>query len=182
MDEDKLYIELFLAGDKKAFEILVRKYQDRGLNIVYSLIGKDRESEDILQEVFLKVYRSLGSFKHRSQFSTWFYRIIVNTCYDFLRRRKGIINDTRFLEESVSPVESAKEALMKLENDALIQKAINGIPLRYRSAMVLKDIEGLSYIEISKVLGCSIGTVESKIYRARKFLKNGLLEFEKDSI
>ncbi|MDD5247213.1 MAG: sigma-70 family RNA polymerase sigma factor, partial [Candidatus Omnitrophica bacterium] len=88
MNEDSLYIERFLSGENSAFEALVRKYQNRVLNIVYSLIGKDRESEDIVQDVFLKVYHGLESFNGRSRFSTWLYRITVNTTYDFLRRRR----------------------------------------------------------------------------------------------
>jgi len=175
MDEDSLYIEEFLGGKEEGFEMLVRKYQDRVLNIVYSLIGQDRESEDIAQEAFLKVYHNLSSFKRQSQFSTWLYRIVVNTTYDFLRKRKNFISNKNTLESSLATCEGPKDALLIKERDALIQKAIGKVPVKYRAAVVLKDIEGLSYVEISKVLHCSIGTVESRIYRARQFLKEELL-------
>ena len=182
MNEDIIYIEQFLAGEEKGFEMLVRKYQDRVLNIVYSLIGRDRESEDIAQEVFLKVYRSLRSFRQRCQFSTWLYRIVVNTAYDFLRRRRNLVSDEGVLERSAAVCEGPKDALLMREREAMIQKAFGSIPIKYRTAVVLKDIEGLSYIEISRVLRCSIGTVESRIYRARQFLKEELLKFGGEAI
>ncbi|MFA5114945.1 MAG: sigma-70 family RNA polymerase sigma factor [Candidatus Omnitrophota bacterium] len=175
-NEDSLFIERFLGGETGGFEELVRKYQDRVLNIVYSLIGKDRECEDIAQEVFLKVYHNLGSFRQRSQFSTWLYRIAVNATYDFLRRRRN------FLDEEVSPENIAagsdgpREALSKREKEAALKTALAAVPLEYRTALVLKDIEGLSYAQIAQVLGCRMGTVESRIYRARQILKEKLLK------
>lgn len=175
MDEDSLYIGQFLEGDEKGFEMLVRKYQDRLLNIVYSLVGRDRESEDIVQEAFLKAYHSLKNFRKESQFSTWLYRIVVNTAYDFLRRRRRFVRDEALLEASPTALESPREALLSREKEALVQEALEDVPLKFRAALVLKEIEGLSYMEISRVLGCSIGTVESKIYRARQLLKDGLL-------
>lgn len=182
MNEDNLYIEQFLSGEEKGFDMLVRKYQDRVLNIVYSLIGRDRESEDIMQEVFLKVYHSLKSFKQRSQFSTWLYRIVMNTAYDFLRKRRNVISDDGILERSAAAYGGPKEALLIKEREEMIRKALGNIPVKFRAAVVLKDIDGLSYIEISKVLGCSIGTVESRIYRARQFLKVELLKLGGDAI
>ena len=96
MSEEITCIERFLAGENEGFEILVRKYQGRVLNIVYSLVGQDREAEDIMQEVFLKVYDNLKGFKQKSQFSTWLYRITVNTTYDFLRKRKVLAEEGFF--------------------------------------------------------------------------------------
>jgi RNA polymerase sigma-70 factor (ECF subfamily) len=180
INEDLLYIEQFLAGQARGFEMLVRKYQNRVLNILYSLIGQDRESEDIMQESFMKVYHSLRSFRRQSQFSTWLYRIVVNTAYDYMRRRKNPISDEGVLEMSAGVGAGPREALLVQEKEAMIQKAISNIPLKFRAAVVLKDIEGLSYLEIAEVLRCSIGTVESKIYRARQFLKEELLKFGGD--
>jgi RNA polymerase sigma-70 factor (ECF subfamily) len=182
ISEDGLWIERFLSGDAEGFTMLVRKYQNRVLNIVYSLIGQDRESEDIMQEVFMKVYHSLKSFRQQSQFSTWLYRIVMNTSYDFLRRRKHFVRDDGFLERSAVAYEGPLDTLLTREKEAMIQKALGNIPLKFRAAVVLKDIEGLSYIKISRVLRCSIGTVESKIYRARQFLKEELLKLEGDTI
>jgi RNA polymerase sigma-70 factor (ECF subfamily) len=171
IDEDNLYVEQFLAGNAEGFEMLVRKYQNRVLNIVYSLIGKDRESEDIVQEVFLKIYRGLNSFRKRCRFSTWFYRIVVNMTYDFLRKRRNFISNEVILNRSIAGGADPREALSQKEKGRMIQDALVRVPLKFRTALVLKDVEGLSYIDIAGVLRCRIGTVESKIYRARQFLK-----------
>ncbi len=180
-NEDNLYIEQFLAGDEKGFEMLVKKYQNRALNIVYSLIGRDGESEDITQEVFLKVYRNLRSFRERSQFSTWLYRIVVNTTYDFSRRRRHFVNNEGILNNIASGRRGPGDTLLGKEKERMIQMALKNVPFKFRVALVLKDIDGLSYIEIAGVLRCSIGTVESKIYRARKFLKTELLRSRGES-
>lgn len=182
MNEDILYIRKFLSGDAEGFAMLVRKYQDRVLNIIYSLIGQDRESEDIAQEAFLKVYHNLGSFRQQSQFSTWLYRIVVNTAYDFLRKRKNFVSNEVAIEKSVSSYDSPAQALLRKEKNAILEKALVKVPLQYRAALILKDIEGLSYGQISEVLGCNIGTVESKIYRARQFLKQELFKLGGDLI
>ena len=179
--EDNLYIEQFLAGEEKGFEMLVKKYQNRALNIVYSLIGRDRESEDITQEVFLKVYRNLRSFKERSQFSTWLYRIVVNTTYDFARRRRNSVNNEGILNNIVAGSRGPGDTLLSKEKEQMVQRALENVPFKFRVALVLKDIDGLSYIEIARVLRCRLGTVESKIYRARQFLKAELLKSRSES-
>ena len=180
MSEDLDYIEQFLSGEERAFEALVRKYQNKVLNIVYSLIGQDQESEDILQESFMKIYHNLKFFKRQSQFSTWLYRIVVNTAYDYMRRRKNFISAEGVLDMSASAGKGPRDVLLTQEKEAMIQTALGNIPLKFRAAVVLKDIEGLSYAQISEVLHCSIGTVESKIYRARQFLKKKLIRLGED--
>lgn len=182
MDEDTLFIHKFLDGDEKGFEALVNKYQDRVLNIACSIAGKDRDGEDIAQETFLKVYYGLKSFKRNAQFSTWLYRIAVNTAYSCMRKRDRYVKDENVLEASISTDAGPKDALLIKEKQAMLKKALMKVPVKFRAAMVLKDIEGLSYAEISKVLNCRIGTVESKIYRARQFLKEELLKIEGGAI
>lgn len=182
MKEDIIYIEQFLAGDMEGFEMLVRKYQNRVLNIVYSLVGKDRESEDILQEAFLKVYNNLNSFSRRSSFSTWLYRIVVNTTYDFLRRRKNFISDDIVMGKIAAVNDGPVAVLLKKEKETMIAKALENVPFKYRTAVVLKDIEGLGYSDIARILRCSIGTVESRIYRARQFLREELLRHGGEAI
>jgi RNA polymerase sigma-70 factor (ECF subfamily) len=145
-------------------------------------VGEDGESEDIVQEAFLKVYHNLKTFKRNARFSTWLYRIVVNTAYDFLRRRKNFVSDEFALDNAVSAGELPGDALLKREREAMIRKALEAVPLKFRAALVLKEIEGLSYIEISRVLGCGLGTVESKIYRARQYLKDELLKLPGGSI
>jgi RNA polymerase sigma-70 factor (ECF subfamily) len=182
MNEDILCIEQFLNGDDKGFEMLVRKYQDRVLNIIYSLVGKDRESEDIAQEVFLKVYYNLKSFRQHSQFSTWLYRIVANTAYSFLRKRGNLVNDEGAIENSVTGHKNPREALSAKERGTILQKALAKVPIKFRAAVVFKDIEGLSYIEIAKILKCRIGTVESRIYRARQSLREELLKLGGEAV
>ncbi|MFA5089999.1 MAG: sigma-70 family RNA polymerase sigma factor [Candidatus Omnitrophota bacterium] len=177
-NEDIICIERFLAGEVEGFEILVRRYQDRVLNIVYSLIGHDKESEDIVQEAFLKAYNSLSSFRRHCQFSTWLYRIVVNTTYDFLRRRKHLASDVLAIENIPTTYDNPRDALLKREKEAILKTALANVPLKYRIALVLKDIEDLSYNEIAQILHCRIGTVESRIYRARQILKEELLKRE----
>jgi len=178
MDEDILCIERFLSGDAGGFTMLVRKYQNRVLNIVYSLIGKDGESEDISQEVFLKIYHSLSSFRQNCRFSTWLYRVAVNTTYDFLRKRKNLVNDEIAIENSISSYDGPDEVLAKKEEKTMLEKVLAGTPLEYRAALVLKDVEGLNYKQIAEILGCGMGTVASKIYRGREFLKEELLKLK----
>lgn len=175
MNQDNLCIGRFLAGDSRAFSVLVTKHKDRVFNVVYSLIGRDRESQDIVQEVFLKVYRNLRFFKKRCLFSTWLYRITVNTTYDFLRKRKNLISSEKIMDSCRAKRPDPKEVLLEKEQKEILDRALLRIPLKFKTALVLKDIEGLSYKQISEVLGCRIGTVESKIYRARQLLKKELL-------
>ena len=177
MDEDIILINQFVGGEERGFEMLVKKYQNRALNIVYSVVGNDRDSEDILQEVFMKVYNSLRSFKQDAQFSTWLYRITVNTTYDFLRRRRHLVALEDIPQVNLV-ADNSQDSLHIKDRDYQIRKALESIPFKYRTAVVLKDIEGLSYQEIARVLGCSIGTVESRIFRARQLLKERLLHLE----
>lgn len=174
-NEDALYIKEFLEGSQTGFEALVRKYQDKVLNIVYSLAGRDVEIEDIVQEVFLKVYYKIGFFRGESRFSTWLYRVTVNTTYDFLRKRKARPAEDHFFEPASSS-EGPRELLLGKEKEEAIKKALENVPFKFRAAVVLKDLEDLSYAEISEALHCSIGTVESRIYRGRQFLKKELFK------
>jgi RNA polymerase sigma-70 factor (ECF subfamily) len=179
MNEDSLYIKQFLSGETEGFEMLVRKYQDRVLNIVYSLIRQDMESEDIMQEVFLKAYHNLRFFRQESQFFTWLYRIVVNTTYDFLRKRRGFVRN-EVIPGVNTVADGPRDTLLAKEKEIMIREALLSVPFKFRAALVLKDIEGLSYAEISRILCCGIGTVESRIYRARQFLKKRLIRLGED--
>lgn len=176
MNEDDLYIRQFLDGKERGFEMLVRKYQNRALNIVYSLIGKDRESEDIIQEVFLRVYRNLRFFKRKCHFSTWLYRIVVNITYDFLRRRQRTVNKEDKFNGNIASGQNPRDLLLRREKERMVQAALNKVPVKFRVPLVFKDVEGLSYMEIAGILRCRIGTIESRIYRARKYLRKELLK------
>ncbi len=173
MDEDLELINKFKAGQMEGFEMLVKKYHNRVINIANSLSRHTSDAEDIAQEAFLKVYHNLDGFRNQSKFSSWLYRVTLNTAYDHLRknRRKNYsldeINYSNIANNKTSEDILAKETL---------QKALEKIPFDFRAALILKEIEGLSYKEIAQTLKIHIGTVESRIFRARTMLKNLLAE------
>jgi len=172
MREDLELINRFLSGEMEAFEMLVRKYQNRVINTAYSLAGNVSDAEDIAQDVFLKIYHGLSSFKAKAKFSSWLYRITVNTAYDFLRGHK---HKAESLEESDCENIRAKENNPDLLTRELIQGALGEMPFDFRSVLTLREIEGLSYEEISQALKINIGTVESRLFRARRILKGILI-------
>ena len=186
-DEDTVSIKSFLAGDKKTFDKLVLKYQDRVFNLCYRFLGDYEEANDSAQETFIKVYNSLKNFRFESAFSTWLYRIAVNTCKNKLSSLKFRLNQrmvrldrektsdedcrlTEIRDESLSP----EAELENKERETIIQKAIDSLPKDYKSVVVLRDIEGLSYEETAEITGYNIGTVKSKLSRARVRLREKL--------
>ncbi|TET25795.1 MAG: sigma-70 family RNA polymerase sigma factor [Candidatus Aminicenantes bacterium] len=184
MEEDFELLAKFKKGDQQAFELLVRKYKTTVYNTIYSIIGNAQEADDIAQEVFLKVYTKADSFKGKSSFSTWLYRITVNRCVDELRRRKNkiISYETEFNQEEKLKL---KDVLASRENDIteklrqkelqdIIQKAMNSLPEKYRIILTLKEIEGLSYKEISQIMKISLAKVKIWLFRARQKLKGKL--------
>ena len=176
--EDARLIEIFISGDQRGFEMLVKKYQNRVNNIVYSLAGNIESADDISQEVFIKIYHNLCSFREKAKFSTWLYRITVNTTYNHLKKQKRFLPLASDQALGVSG-NITLDNLDQREKQQLLKKAIEQLPFNYRSVIILKDIEGLSYKDIAKSLRCRIGTVESRLFRARRWLKKMLLEDKK---
>ena len=168
--EDDLLIERFLSGDEEGFEMLVKKYQNHVINIVYLLIGETQDADDIAQEVFIKVYKNLGSFNKKAKFSTWLYRIAVNTTYNHLKKEERYV-PSGYRKDSDVFKKTSLTNLERKELQELIRKSIERLPFKYRTVIVLKEIEGLSYKDIAKSLCCRIGTVESRLFRARSMLK-----------
>ncbi|MDD5613520.1 MAG: sigma-70 family RNA polymerase sigma factor [Candidatus Omnitrophica bacterium] len=183
INEDIFYVQQFIGGEEQGFKMLVNKYQNNLLNLAYSLTGYCHESEDIVQEVFFKVYRNLKFFKQRCRFSTWLYRITVNTSYDFLRRKRIFKSrEGSLVDEIADNRNNPREKLLEKQREDLLNRALSKVPFKYRAALIFKDIEGLSYVRIARVLHCRIGTVESRIYRARQILKKELLKHKEDII
>lgn len=184
--EDTTLVKAFQAGDKGAFDKLVLKYKDRTFNMCYRFLWDHDEANDSAQDVFLKAYKSLPGFRQESTFSTWLYRITVNTCknklkslsYRFRHRmislRNRDDNETHYIPEVEDPSESPMERLDRKQTEASIQEAINTLPLSQKTVIILRHIEGLSYEEIARVTGSNLGTVKSKIARARLRLKDSL--------
>lgn len=184
-DTDDLLISRTLKGEKDSFEILVVRYQKRIFNIIYRVIREEAAVPDLAQDVFLKAYRGLGKFDFRSSFYTWLVRIAINTSLNHVSSRgRAPITTGEDIDLTVGkydasdyperPPANPEQEVMRGEQSRTIQVAINSLPEDLRLAITLREIEGLSYEEIAEVMGCPIGTVRSRIHRARSELKEKL--------
>ena len=174
---DEVLITLFQNGDRDVYKILVERYQERIRNLVYSIFHDVDIVDDLTQEIFIKAYEALASFRLDSSFYTWIYRIAVNKSRDEMRRRKV----RRFLSFQTLVDESNKELVSKMsvqpedrDTREIIALGLQALPEKFRSAIILKDIDGLSYEEIADVLHCELGTVKSRLSRARTMLRKKL--------
>lgn len=172
-------------GDEEAFNVLVMKYGTRVHNHCRRIVDDETECADLTQEVFLKVFRNLANYEHAYSFYTWIYRITVNTCIDYMRKRRRRISEVSLTHtdysdrwDSESEHEIAdetycpEERMMNLELGAEITRAMEKLPARLRAYIILKDVEGLTYSEIATVFDCSPGTVKSSLFNARQKLKS----------
>ncbi len=183
-DLEKMLIKKSQSGDVESFELLICSYDKRAYNIAYRVMGNEEDAKDMAQEAMIRVFRALRDFKGQSAFSTWLYRIVMNVCLDELRKRKNeryvplestIQTDSGEIHmEICSDMETPEVVYERIEQGELIKKAINELSDDYKSVIVLRDIQGFSYEEISEVLRCSLGTVKSRINRARTMLRNRL--------
>jgi RNA polymerase sigma-70 factor, ECF subfamily len=177
-----------IAGsDAQAFEILVRRHQRRILNLIYRSLGDRIQAEDVAQEVFLRVWRAAEDYKPKSKFTTWVYRIVVNLCLDTLKsahRKQPFVHLYGGAENSeendgvlngCDSAPSPEELLIDAEKSRRIFAALDSLPANQRLAVVLKKFDGLSYDDISRILGCSVAAVESLLVRAKKTLRERLL-------
>ena len=172
---DEVLITLFRNGERDAFRVLVQRYQGRVKNLIYSIFHDVDAVDDLAQEVFIKAYEALPQFRFQSSFFTWLYRIAVNKSRDELRRRKiRKILSLQALLDSRDHELGSRLAIEPRDNEAqeLIASALRLLPEKFRVALVLKDIEGFSYEEIADVLQCEVGTVKSRLFRARATLRN----------
>lgn len=163
-------------GDSKAFDILVQKYQHKVVNLVGRFVNDHSECQDIAQDSFIKAYRAIGNFRGDSQFYTWLYRIAANTAKNYLasRARKSPnytvdVEDAEHFEgeSGLKEYTTPENLLLTEEIRQTVYKAIESLPEDLKSAITLREIEGLSYEEIADVMDCPIGTVRSRIFRAR---------------
>ena len=180
LDDDFLIIKKFNDGDQSAFQILVNRHKEKVRNIVYLTMSNSSLVDDIAQEVFITVYRKLKNFRFESQFTTWLYRITVNKCKDQLRKK-----NVRRIFMPLQEGEEVSHSLTSVEdNDVskVVMEAVSKLPAKLRIPLRLKDIEGFSYQEIAESLECEMGTVKSRIFRARERLKTILQPMEKELI
>jgi RNA polymerase sigma-70 factor, ECF subfamily len=185
-ENDHDLINAFIRGDHSAFEKIVLKYQDRVYNLCYRLLGDRDEAEDSAQDIFIKVYRALRGFRFKSSFYTWLYRIVINTCknriksveYRSAKSRVSIDNDRDSREYGIPVIIDNRpvpdKTLEQKEKMKRIQEALNSLPPDQKTAVILCDIEGLSYDEIASITKTRLGTVKSKLSRARLGLRNKL--------
>ncbi len=186
-DEDYEFVSLCKEGDVDAFEVLVRKHQKRMLNIAYRMIGNYEEACDIVQDTFISAYKSIKSFKGEAKFSTWLYTIVMNLSKNRLKqlrtqlhREKFSIDDPALTNNGqvrgalASSGPSALETLERRDVQQKVQQCINSLDEEFREVLILRDIQGFSYDEISDVLTVPEGTVKSRLSRAREAVKDCL--------
>lgn len=178
-DADQQLVDRFFKGDKHAFDLLVLKYQHRIFGLISRIIKDQADIEDVAQEAFIKAYRALPGFRGESAFYTWLYRIAINTAKNHIvargRRPPATdidVDDSDFLESQtqLEDVEGPEQLLARDDLKAVIDKAIEDLPEDLRTAFTLREFGGLSYEEITDIMGCPVGTVRSRIFRAREAL------------
>ena len=179
-DNDAMLVERTVAGDQKAFELLVIKYERRIQRLIGRMVRDVDLVEDIAQETFIRAYRALAQFRGEAQFYTWLYRIAVNTAKKALMelKRNPTVSENSFksddddetspLENELTSSETPESLLAGKEIAQMVNTAMEALPEELRQAITLREIEGLSYEEIAEAMNCPIGTVRSRIFRARE--------------
>ncbi|MFL2706076.1 MAG: sigma-70 family RNA polymerase sigma factor [Gammaproteobacteria bacterium] len=179
-DKDLVLVRRLKRGDYKAFDLLLLKYQSRVVGLALKFVKDLQIAEDIAQESFLKAYKSINSFREESAFYTWIYRITVNTSKNYLtsksRKKELSESDINRLEDSEDifdiPGGSSPEEILSANNlREVIMESLTNLPEDIRTAISLREFEGLTYEEISEVLNCPIGTVRSRIFRGREIMQ-----------
>ncbi len=180
---DRELVERVQRGDKKAFDLLVIKYQYKIIKLVSRYIREPSEAQDVAQDAFIKAYRALPSFRGESAFYTWLYRIATNTAKNHLvaqqrRQSEVVIDDEEALQREsqmgLDDIETPDNVLIKDEVERTVFEAIESLPDDLKTAISLRELEGLSYEEIAAAMDCPVGTVRSRIFRARETITNKL--------
>ena len=184
---DKKLIKAFLDNDMAAFDKLVVKYKNMIFNLCFRFLNDHDEADDCAQDTFVKVYRSLSRFKYEASFSTWLYRIAVNTCKNKIASLKYRIekqmvrldkprqsDNGEYQMEVGDNKHSPEKFVERKEQGLLLQNAIDSLPAKQKQMVLLRDVEGLAYDQIGEITGDKLGTVKSKLARAREMLRNKL--------
>ncbi|GGZ61504.1 RNA polymerase sigma factor RpoE [Lysobacter xinjiangensis] len=174
---DRELVERVQRGDSAAFDVLVRRYQHRTVGLIGRYVHDWSECQDVAQEVFMRAYRALGNFRGDAQFSTWLHRIAVNTAKNHLvaQNRRPPTDDIDVMDAEqfdtslrLRDTDTPEHELLRQEIETTVMDAVNRLPGELRDAITLREVEGLSYDEIAERMGCPIGTVRSRIFRARE--------------
>jgi RNA polymerase sigma-70 factor (ECF subfamily) len=177
VDVDQQLVERVQKGDKRAFDLLVLKYQHKIFAVISRFIRDHAEVQDVAQDAFIKAYRALPNFRGESAFYTWMYRIAINTAKNYLvaRNRRPPasdldIEDAEFFagNDAMHEMNTPERNLLRDELQSVIDQAFRDLPEDLRTAVTLREIDGLSYEEIAEAMDCPIGTVRSRIFRARE--------------
>ena len=183
-DIESRLIKKCKKGNINAFEELIKKYERTSYNIALKMLKNPDDAMDISQESLIKVFRSIKNFKFQSSFSTWLYKIVVNTCLDHLRKRQVKVysidnpiqmEDGEIQRDIMNDLQVPEIVIEKKMTREIVRKAVDRLNNDHRTIIILRDIQEFSYQEISDILDCSIGTVKSRINRARSKLKDILL-------
>lgn len=180
---DQQLVERVQRGDKQAFNLLVQKYQHKVTNLVARYVKHPGDVADVVQEAFIKAYRALPGFRGESAFYTWLYRISVNSAKNYIasQSRKVAVNDidigdAEFIDsaDSLRENSSPENLLMSHEVKQTIYSSIDNLPDDLKTAITLREMDGMSYEEIADIMDCPVGTVRSRIFRAREAIDNNL--------
>lgn len=177
VDEDQILVERFQQGYNDAFDKLVKKYQDKIYRQCYLFTHDVGDSLDLTQEAFIRVFQSLDNFKAQSSFYTWLFRIVHNICIDYTRHKKAYLNAENVYSEDISNTPSSES---ELEDE--VSKAMDILPLKMRSAIILRYYEGLDYKSISEISGCRISVIKSNLSKGMRMLRNALLPYLKGNL
>ena len=184
-ETDQQLVERVQRGDSRAFDLLVLKYQHKIFGLISRYVHDADEVQDVAQEAFIKAYRALPKFRGDSQFYTWLYRIAVNTAKNHLvsryRRPPGSdveVEDAEYYDggEALRDIETPESALFGAELKAVVEEAIANLPDDLKTAVTLREFDGLSYEDIADIMDCPVGTVRSRIFRAREAIDNKVRE------
>lgn len=178
MNEKELIARL-QARDEAAFEELIRQYEKKVYSLCARMCGNAEDAEEAAQDAFLALWRGIDRFRQESSLSTWIYRLASNACIDLMRRKKKgagsvSLDDEELFVDAVDPAPQPHEEAERRETQRLLQEGLLSLPAEYRSILLLREIEGLIYSEISAALDLELGTVKSRISRGRTLLRNFL--------
>lgn len=177
-DQDFALIRSFIKGDESTFRTLVIRHKEKVRNLVFITLGDAEFVDDISQDVFISIYHKLREFRFESKFTTWLYRITVNKCRDYLRKKRV---RSIFVPIKDSDTEYGTGPFSEnVDVPNLVRSAIEKLPEKLKIPLVMRDIEGLSYKEIADKLGTEVGTIKSRIFRARESLKVILEPYQKE--
>ncbi len=185
-ESDKQLVEKVQQGNKRAFDLLVIKYQHKVLSIIGRYVSDHAEAHDVAQEAFIKAYRAIGNFRGDSAFYTWIYRIAINTAKNYLvsRGRRPPSSDVDVGDaeafagaDALRDISSPEEQLSRDQLESAVFEAIQGLPDELRTAVTLRELDGLAYEEIAEVMDCPVGTVRSRIFRAREAIEKHISGF-----